>query len=266
MEFDNYETVLLSKEGPVTTITLNRPEFLNALSPKLMDELDKVLEYVADDSNTRAVVITGAGRAFTSGGDMELDIAEVHKMPAFEWREYDIKFYSVIKRIYWMEKPVIAAVNGPATGGGLDLALACDIRIASDKAKFGMFYVRIAGVPDLGGCYLLPRIVGLGRAKLMAFTGDLISAEEAEHFGLVDKLIQESEFANAVHVLSHKLGNMPTKAIGMTKQAIHRSLDMNLDTSLDYCNNAQLLMFDTEDFQQGFTSFLAKKKPDFKGR
>ena len=266
MEFDNYETVLLSKEGPVTTITLNRPEFLNALSPKLMHELDDVLEFVAKDTECRAVVITGAGRAFTSGGDVALDVAVVHKMPAFEWREYDIKFCSVIKRIYWMEKPVIAAVNGPATGGGLDLALACDIRIASDKAKFGMFYVRVAGISDLGGIYLLPRIIGLGRAKLMAFTGDLIGAEEAEHFGIVDKLVKESEFVDAVHTLSHKLGNMPTKAIGMTKQAMHRSLEMNLDTSLDYCNNAQLLMFSTEDFQEGFSSFMEKRKPVFKGR
>ena len=261
-----YETLLVSREGAVTKIILNRPEVLNAMSPQLMHELDDALADVALDEQCRALVITGAGRAFCAGGDVDLDVAQVSKMSPFEWRDYDARFCSVIKRIYWMEKPVIAAVNGVAVGGGCDLVMACDIRIASEKARFGMAYVNMGIIPDLGGNYFLPRLVGLGRAKLLAFTGELIDAKKAEHFGLVDILVSEDEFPKAVDELAQKLASGPTKAIAMTKIAMNKSLHMDLETSLDYSSNLQVFLLRTEDYQEGVRAFLERRKPDFKGR
>ncbi len=173
MRKGEFETILVTVYSGICKITLNRPEKLNAMSPKLMQELDKALDEVSKDEDIRVVVITGAGKAFCAGGDIQLDVSQISKMGSFFWRKYDREFCSAIERIYWMEKPVVAAINGVAVGGGCDLAMACDIRVASENAKFGMAYVKMGIIPDLGGIYFLPRIIGLGRAKLMTFTGDL---------------------------------------------------------------------------------------------
>ncbi|MFC1859568.1 enoyl-CoA hydratase/isomerase family protein [Thermodesulfobacteriota bacterium] len=261
-----YETILFSKEDTIARITLNRPEIYNPMSPQLMNDLNDVLSLIGKDDDIRVVVITGAGKAFCAGGDIELDLAQVGKMSPFEWREYDEGFCQVIKKIYWMEKPVIAAVNGVAVGGGCDLAMACDIRIASEKARFGMAYVNMGIIPDLGGNYFLPRLMGVGRAKLMAFTGKILNAQEADHFGLVDVLVPENEFAEAVEELVQKLANGPTKAIAMAKIAINRSLHMSLDDSLDYSSSLQYSLLQTDDHVEGYTSFLEKRKAEFKGK
>jgi enoyl-CoA hydratase/carnithine racemase len=266
MAEEQYETILVSRKDGIARITLNRPEVFNPMSPQLMHELKQALDLIAGDDAIRAVVITGAGKAFCAGGDMELDLAQVGKMSAFEWRAYDEGFCKVIKKIYWMEKPVVAAVNGVAVGGGCDLALACDIRIASEKARFGMAYVKMGIIPDLGGNYFLPRLMGLGRAKLMAFTGDIIDARQADHFGLVDILVSESEFPTAVEDLVQKLATGPTKAIAMAKIAINRSLHMDLETALDYSSSLQYSLLQTEDHVEGYTSFLEKRKAIFKGK
>ncbi len=266
MTESQYETLIVSKEEGIANITLNRPNRLNAMSPQLMQDLNQVLDSIDSEENIRVVVITGAGRAFCAGGDVELDVAQISHKGAFGWKEYDEVFCNVIKKIYWMEKPVIAAVNGAAVGGGCDLAMACDIRIASDKAKFGMAYINMGIIPDLGGNYFLPRLVGLGRAKLMAFTGDLIDAKQADHFGLIDILVSEEEFQKKVDDLGQKLANGPTKAIAMTKIAMHRSWHMDLETSLDYSSNLQFMLMDTEDYKEGFNSFLEKRSPIFQGK
>jgi 2-(1,2-epoxy-1,2-dihydrophenyl)acetyl-CoA isomerase len=261
-----YKNILTAKEGGIFTITLNRPEVYNAISPELFHELDEAVEEAAKDGETRVVVITGAGKAFCSGGDVNLDVSQVSRMTPFEWREYDGRFCETIKKIYWMEKPVIAAVNGIAGGGGCDLALACDIRIASENAKFAMFYVRMGIIPDIGGNYFLPKLVGLGRAKLIAFTGDFVDAATAERWGLVDVLAPAGEFDATVRELAQKLAKGPTKAIGMAKIAINKSLHMDLETSLDYSSNLQVFLFSTEDHREGYQAFLEKRKAAFKGR
>ncbi|OPY58992.1 MAG: putative enoyl-CoA hydratase echA8 [Pelotomaculum sp. PtaU1.Bin035] len=263
---DQYKNLIVTKEDGVATITLNRPEVFNCMTPELMSELTNALGSIANDDEAKCVVITGAGKAFCSGGDVELDVALMNKMTPLESREYLQKFVKPINLIYSMEKPVIAAVNGLAGGGGCDLAMACDIRVASESAKFATFYVRMGITPALGCEFFLPRLVGLGKAKLMAFTGDIIDARQAEHFGLVDVLVSESEFASAVQNLAHRLAKGPTKAIGMTKIAMNKSMNMDLEASMDYARNLVVLTTQTEDYREGFQAFLEKRKAIFKGK
>ena len=261
-----FETVLLSKEASIATITLNRPAVLNAMSPQLNAELYQAVDDVAKDESIRAVVITGAGRAFCAGGDVSLDVAEIDKMTPFEYRDYIGEFAKVIKNIIDMEKPVIAAVNGVAVGGGCDLAMACDIRIASENARFGVAYVRMGMVPELGGMYFLPRLVGVGWAKLLTFTGDLIEARQAEQIGLVEKVVPAVDFDASVKSLAEKLANGPTRTIGMAKIAINKSFHMDFETSLDYAQGLGFMLSQTEDHKEGYTAFLEKRAPVYKGR
>ncbi len=266
MSKKQYETILVSWAEGITTIALNRPKVLNAMSPQLMDELGEVLEKVSNVEETRVVVITGSGEGFCAGGDVVEDVSKVGEKAPFEYREY-IGYYSgVVKRIYWMEKPVIAAINGVAVGGGCDLAMACDIRIASDKARFGYGYVRMGMISEFGGDYLLPRLIGLGRAKLFAFTGELIDAKRAEELGLVDQLVPASEFDARVKELAQKLVKGPTKTIGLIKMAMNRSMNMDFETSVEYSQNLSFFTMSSEDHKEAYRAFLEKRPPVFKGR
>lgn len=261
-----YENILVAKEGPITTIILNRPKQLNALSPNLIDDMNRCVEEIEDDKDTRAVVITGTGRAFSAGGDIELDIIPVSKMNPMQWREYIKDFCRLIKRLNYSNKPYIAAINGVTVGGGCDIFMSCDIRIASDKAKFGHGYIKMGIISDMGGNYLLPRLIGPGKAKLFAFTGDIISAEKAEKIGLIDEVVPDEQFTEEVQRIAQKIANGPSAAIGLTKEAMRRSAHMNLDESLDYSANLQSALLDSEDFGEGLKAFLEKRSPVFRGR
>ena len=259
-----YETIIVTEDEGVYTIALNRPEVLNALSPKLLDEFISALHRAATDEAVKTVIITGAGDAFSSGGDVKQDVSLVSTMAPFEFRSY--VHSGIIKQIVEMEKPIIAAVNGIATGGALDIALACDIRFASEKARFSEIFVRVGIIPDLGGIYFLPRLVGLGKAKLLAFTGDIIDAQEAERMGLVDKVFPADELMPAATQLGKRLANGPTRAIAMIKVAMHKALNMDLFTAMDYTTNLNYMLVHTEDHKEAFTAFLEKRKPVFKGK
>lgn len=261
---ENFESIILKKEDNIWTITLNRPEVLNALSPNLFDEVTLVLDEAKNNETVRVIIITGAGRAFCAGGDVKNDVSKLSTMGPFELRNY-IHAY-VIKKIVELEKPVIAAINGIATGGGLDLALACDIRFASEKARFSEIFVKMGIIPDLGGVYFLPRLIGLSKAKLLAFTGDIIDSREAERIGLVDKVFPDDQLMPAVEQLARQLASGPSKTIAMIKVAMNRSLSMDLNSSLDFTTNLQCLLVQTEDHKEAFTAFLEKRKPIFKGR
>jgi len=266
MDNTKYENILISKEKQITKIILNRPDKLNAISPGFIEDLYKALPIIENDSDTRAVVITGSGRAFSAGGDIQEDLIPVSGMTPMEWKAYIKNFCEVIKKIYYMAKPVIAAINGVTVGGGCDLAMSCDIRIASDKAKFGHGYIRMGIISDMGGHFFLPRIVGTGKAKLLAFTGDLIDATEAERIGLVDRVVPADEFEKGVDELVQKIANGPTTSIVFIKEAMQRSSTMSLEASLDYSLNLQSALLASEDLKEGINSFLEKRKPNFMGK
>lgn len=259
----SFKTVILTSEGGVSTVTLNRPEVKNAMSPELLHELGMVLDNLATDPATRAVIITGAGDAFSGGGDVKSDVSVISSMAPFEFRGY--LHTGLTKTIYTMEKPVIAAINGIAVGGAFDLALACDIRLASEKARLGEVFIKMGLIPDIGGIYFLPRLVGLGRASLLALTGDIIDAREAEKIGLVDKVYAADELMLAANNLAQRLASGPSKAIAMAKVAMHRSLSLDLDSSLDYTTNLQYLLSQTDDHKEALSAFLAKRPPSFRG-
>jgi enoyl-CoA hydratase/carnithine racemase len=266
MSVKEFNTILVSKENYVTTITLNRPKKYNAISPELITDMIDAIKIVGEDSETRAVLITGAGKAFCAGGDVQEDIIPVSKMRPSEWRAYIKSFCDMIRNLNAIPKPVIAGINGVTVGGGCDIAMSCDIRIASDAARFGYGYIKMGIISDMGGNYLLPRLVGSGAAKLFAFTGDMIDAKEAFRIGLIDRLVADSEFNEKTNELVTKIASGPTAAIVLIKEAMRKSSTMDLDTSLEYTMNLQNAILDSQDLVEGYTAFLEKRKPVFKGK
>jgi len=257
-------TVIVTRKDGIAIVTLNRPEKLNAWSPELVEDLIEALEEVAVDDAVRAVIITGAGKSFCAGGDVEKDIATLSKMGPSQFTAYLTRGMLVYTTIIDMEKPVIAAINGYAVGAGLDLSIACDIRIAAEDAKLGEFFVRMGLIPE-AAVYLLPRLIGLGKAKLLSFTGELVSAKEAEQMGLVDKVVPADKLMSSAEELAQRLAEGPA-AIGIIKKAINGSLGMNINSSLDYITRLSYQSVHTEDHKEAFTAWLEKRKPVFKGK
>ena len=253
----SFRKIIVEKEDGVAKITLNRPEVLNALDGETINELKTAIKDVGRDKGVRAVVITGAGRGFCSGVDLAPSASVVEGLT---------EIHEIIKGITTMEKPVIALINGTAVGGGLDLAMACDIRIASEKAKLSEIFVKRGLLPDMGGTYFLPRLVGLGKAKELIFTGEIIDAKEAERIGLVNKVVPHEELNSTGMELARKLAKGPTLAIGKAKIAINREMELNLDSALKDAIEAGSFIFGTEDALEGIMAFVEKREPKFKGK
>ena len=260
----DYESIIFRKDKGVAVITLNRPETRNALDDKMIDELSLVLDEIEKDDEVRAVVITGAGRAFCSGGHLSLiqRLAE----STIIGRKGVLRGGKRIMRIAGLEKPVIAAVNGAAVGAGCNLALAADIVIASENAVFSQIFVRLGLLPDDGGMFILPRLVGVAQAKRLCFTGDMVNAEEAERMGLVSKVVPAEELEAEALALAERLAKGPTKAIGLMKRIINRGLSCDLAAVCEYEAQAQAILLQTEDFREGMQAFQEKREPKFKGR
>ena len=258
------QTMILEKKEGLATITLNTPERLNAMSPQQILDLVEVCAEIGEDEEIRAVVITGAGKAFLAGGDVETDIKPLSSMSPSEFNTYMKRADYFYRALVDMEKPVIAAINGYAVGAGLDLAMCCDIRIASEDAKMGVFFVKMGLVPE-SGAYLMPRLIGLGRAKLLSFTGDLIDGKEAERIGLVEKVVPADQLMPTALELANKFVNGPT-CIGMIKKQLNESMGMSFETALDYAIRLQYQCIHTGDHKEAVNAFLEKRKPVFKGR
>ncbi|MGD9344974.1 MAG: enoyl-CoA hydratase-related protein [Candidatus Aminicenantes bacterium] len=258
-----YKTLIYEKKDNIGVLTVNRPEKLNALSNELTEELGQFLSDAEKDADLRVLVITGAGeKAFVAGAD----INELVERDGRMGRDVSRFRQDLFARIENLPVPVIAGVNGYALGGGLELALACNIRIASEQAQFGAPEVKLGIIPGDGGTQRLPRLVGLGRAMEMVLTGDFIDAAEAHRIGLVNSVIPHEELMETVMVLAKKIASRPPLAVKYAKEAVNRSQEG--DTASGYALESYLhaLACTTEDKKEGVTAFLEKRKGSFKGK
>jgi 2-(1,2-epoxy-1,2-dihydrophenyl)acetyl-CoA isomerase len=258
-----YETILTTQDEGVLTITLNRPDTLNAFNSVMGAELLDALKKAERDPEARCIVITGAGRAFSSGEDLKARQAEGITDFGSTLRD---RYNPIILRIRNMDKPVLGSINGVAAGAGCSLALACDLRIASEKARFLEAFIRVGLVPDSGSSFFLPRLVGLGKALEMAFLGDEVSAEEALRLGLVNRVVSADDLESATRELALRLAKGPTKAIGLAKRAMNRALTMDLEPLLEYETHGQEIAGATADHKEGIAAFTEKRTANFTGK
>jgi 2-(1,2-epoxy-1,2-dihydrophenyl)acetyl-CoA isomerase len=260
-----FETVVMERDGGMAQLRLNRPDRLNSLIQQVYLDMLDGLALAAADKTIRSLVITGTGeRAFCAGGDMKLDLAVIADYGPTQLLEECKESQDMVRAIRDLPKPVIARVNGVAVGGGCDLALCCDIVIAATNASFGEFWVRRGIIPDMGGAFLLPRLVGTHRAKELLFTGDRIDAEEAARIGLINRVVAPEDLDDAAYGMARRLANMPTVAIGAIKELVHREPD--IDQYFETARHALFTMTHTDDHKEGVKAFEEKREPAFKGR
>ncbi len=258
-------TFLYEQTGAVATITLNRPERLNALTFEIYRELTDTFYALRDQKNVRAVIITGAGRAFCSGGDVNDIIAQLFQRDMEGLLEFTRMTCDLIRSLRALPKPIIAALNGTVAGAGACIALASDIRIASEDAKIAFLFIKVGlSGADMGAAYLLPRVIGLAKATELLYTGDFISAREAWSLGLYNQVVAKEELARVAHNFAERLASGPAFAIAKTKEMLNRELDMDLDTALECEAQAQAICSQHPDFREAYTAFVEKRKPQFK--
>jgi len=266
-----FETILYDVAQGVGTITLNRPAVLNAVNPQMIEELHQVLNNINQDSHVRAIVLTGAGRGFCSGADLK---GRQRVKPGEAGPDASQASSSRLKQTYnplilairTIEKPFIAAVNGVAAGAGCNMALACDIVLASEEARFGNVFARIGLIPDCGGHFFLPRLVGFHKAAELMFTGDIIDAHEAERIGLINRVVPHGELEKATRELAERLARGPTRAIGLCKRTLNVGLTSDLAAVLEAEAEGQEQAHQTEDHWEGVQAFLEKRPARFSGK
>lgn len=257
-----YETIKFEVNEGIATVTVNRPKAMNALNSQVLDELRMAFHEVVQNDEIRAVILTGEGKAFVAGAD----IAEMNKLNAVEARAFAKKGHGVMNMIENIEKPVIAAVNGFALGGGCELCMACDIRIASTKAKFGQPEVGLGLIPGFGGNLRLPRLVGKGNAKYLIYSADMIDAAEAYRIGLVQKVAEPEELIAEAEKIAAKIAAQAPIAVSVAKDVINNGYDIDMKSGSKYEVNAFSLIFDSEDMKEGTTAFLEKRKATWKNK
>jgi len=263
---DTSPKLLIENDGAVRTLRLNRPDSLNALDDELLAALGRAVADADKDKSVRCLVLTGAGRGFSSGQDLAAVAARYTSNKPIELGSHLRERYNpIITRMRTIEKPLIASVNGVAAGAGCSLALACDIRIAAESASFIEAFVNVGLVPHSGSTFMLPRLVGVARAMEMAFTGRKVMAVEALQIGLVNQVVPDDQLAAATKKLADKLAGLPTRAIGLTKRAINAAWRADLDTQLDYEAMLQTTAGQSHDHREGVTAFLEKRPPKFTG-
>jgi len=260
-------TVLTTQESGILTIAFNRPEVLNALNERMVAELGNALKRAERDTAIRCVVLTGNGRGFSSGQDLAAFLTLRGEGDGPSIREHLKQGYNrIIIRMRGLEKPIIAAMNGAAAGVGLSIGLAADIRIAADNASFTTGFSRIGLAPDGGMSFMLPLIVGLGRAAELTFTAERIDAAEAHRLGIVNRVVPAAELGAATGALAAQLAAMPTRALGLTKRAFNRAILPDLETLLDYEAHIQEIAGRSADHREGVDAFLSKRPANFTGR
>jgi enoyl-CoA hydratase len=257
-----YKNIVLQKEDKIAILTISRPKALNALNSETLKELDLAIDEIANDDKVYAVIITGAGKAFVAGAD----IAEMKDLDVLGGRRFGNLGNKVFRKLETLEKPVIAAVNGFALGGGCELSMACDIRIASVKAKFGQPEVGLGITPGFGGTQRLSRLVGLGMAKELIYTAKIINAEEALRIGLVNKVVALEDLLVEAKALANTIAGQAPIAVSLCKAAINKGMQLDIDSALSYESEIFGECFSTEDQIGGMTAFLEKTEKCFKNK
>lgn len=250
-------------ENNVAWITLNRPEVFNSFNREMALQLQNALDDCAANSNVRALVITGNGKAFCAGQDLK-EVTDPELNPGFR-KILEEHYNPIIQKIRTIEKPIIAAVNGVAAGAGANIALACDIIVATEQASFIQAFSKIGLVPDSAGTFFLPRLIGFQKASALMMLGDKVSAPEALTIGMIYKIFPIALFEEEVKALAENLAQMPTKAIGLTKRLLNQSMSNNLEQQLKLESDLQIEASSSYDYNEGVTAFVEKRKPEFKG-
>lgn len=257
-----YKSVLVKRESGVATIVMNKPQTMNGMDLEMCREVVAATEEVGQDPGVKVVVLTGSGKAFCAGGDLGSPIYDT-KDPQ-ELNEIILLFGQVSINLRNMPKPAIAMVNGVAVGAGLSYALACDIIVASDKARFGHVYLNLGAQSDAGATYFLPRLIGVARACELIFTRDIIDASEAERIGLVNRVVPAEELETKTMELASKLAKGPSLAMGFAKKSIYQGLTMDLASAVEFEARAHVLTMISQDMTEGLAAFREKRAPKFK--
>ncbi|MGM0636426.1 MAG: enoyl-CoA hydratase-related protein [Bacteroidota bacterium] len=257
------ESIVIKIENQVAYIKLNRPKKFNSFNREMALSLQKNLDDCIRNEEVRAIVLSGEGKAFCAGQDLG-EVTNPEENPGFK-AILEEHYNPIITRIRNIEKPVIAAVNGVAAGAGANIALACDIVLASENAAFIQAFSKIGLIPDSAGTFFLPRLVGFQKASALAMLGDKVSAQEAERIGMIYKCLAAEDFEAEVEKTANQLAKMPTKALAFTKKALNKSMNNSLEEQLDLESEYQIASAQTADYQEGVNAFIEKRKPNFKG-
>ena len=257
-------SILLEIKNGVASIKLNRPEVFNSFNREMALQLQDILDSCEKNDEVRAIVLTGNGKAFCAGQDLK-EVTTPELNPGFK-KILEEHYNPIISRIRSIKKPIVGAINGVAAGAGANIALACDIVVAHEKVNFIQAFSLIGLVPDSGGTFFLPRLIGFQKALAIAMLGDKVSAEEAEKLGMIYKVLPLESFEDDVNQLALKLANMPTKALGMIKELFNKSMSNDLEAQLALESKLQIEAAQSEDYAEGVAAFMEKRKPEFKGR
>lgn len=258
----NFTKLIIEQQEGICIVKINNPQAMNALNSTILSELDSVFDHIASDDSISVVILTGEGRAFVAGAD----IAQMSGMDAKEGKAFGEQGAALFRKIELLEKPVIAAINGFALGGGCELSMCCDIRIASSKAKMGQPEVGLGITPGFSGTQRLPRIVGIGRAKELIFTADVIDANEAYRIGLVNKVVEPEALMDTAVAMAQKIAKKAPIAVKYSKEAINKGLQCDMDTAIAVEANLFGLCFATEDQKEGMKAFLEKREAKYSNK
>uniref|UniRef100_UPI0035CB46BA enoyl-CoA hydratase/isomerase family protein n=1 Tax=uncultured Sphingomonas sp. TaxID=158754 RepID=UPI0035CB46BA len=259
----SYQTLLYDVSDRIATVTLNRPDAMNATTDEMYQELQTLIGVIAADSDVGCVILTGAGRGFCAGADLKVrkdDATPLERRARHRWILKDI-----LEPLFRLEKPIIAAVNGAAAGAGFNIALACDFIVASDQASFIQAFARVGLVPDLGGLYLLGRVIGINKAKELCFTARKVLADEAKALGIVNHVVPHDQLLSEARAIAAKITAASPTAIGMTKTLLNKASNSTFDQMLEYESYAQTVAYLTPEYEEGVQAFREKRAPDFAG-
>lgn len=258
----SYKTIRLEQKEGIGYLTLNRAEVRNAFNQEMIDELQEALRVIDKDEEIRVLIITGAGKAFQAGADIA-ELSLMAPMDILRWNEGIVRINGSLEKL---RQPVIAAINGAAMGGGLELAISCTLRIMAESAKMALPEVKLGIIPGTGGTQRLPRLIGKGLAAELLLTGDVITAKDAHRVGLVNRVVPDGETVKAAEELARKIMSNAPVAVEMAKDALEIGKDLPLEHAVQYSQKNCVICFSTKDMKEGMTAFLEKRKPNFVGK